>query len=88
MLFDIDNASIEEVETEETRQGKGAKSLTIVHPGKTKLHMRRAIKNVGGGAASQREVCWLCAGHNNTYVYIHDDGDKVTIVISDQDVNP
>lgn len=85
-LFEIENASIEEVETEETRSGTGENSLTIVHPGKTKMHMRRALKGFGGG--QPREVNWLCAAHNGTYVYIHDNDGKVTIVITDQDMNP
>ena len=86
MLFEIDGASLEEVETEEIRTGTGAKSLTILHPGKTKMHMRRAVKGIGG--PNSREVCWLCSAHNGTYVYVHDDGEKVTIVITDQDINP
>jgi hypothetical protein len=85
-LFEIDNASIEEVETEEVRTGTSENSLTILHPGVTKLHMRRAIKGVGGG--NSRQVNWLCAGHNGTYVYVCDDGGKVTVVITDKDMKP
>lgn len=87
-FFEIENASIEEVETEDIRTGKSedGKAVVYVHPGKTKMHMRRAIKGFGGGSA--REVCWLCASHNDTYVYVHDDGDKVTIVVTDKDMNP
>lgn len=87
-LFEIENPSIEEVETTETRSGVGSKSLTLVHPGKTKMHMRRAVKGVGSGVTS-REVCWLCVAHNGSYIYINDDsGDRTTIVITDQDLNP
>ena len=87
-FFEIENASIEEVETEDIRTGKSedGKAVVYVHPGKTKMHMRRAIKGFGGAGA--REVCWLCASHNDTYVYVHDDGDKVTIVVTDKDMNP
>lgn len=86
MHFEIANASIEEEDTEETRVGTGAKSVVYVHPGKTKMHMRRAIKNFG--SANSREVCWLCASHNDTFVYLHDDGEKVTVVVTDKDINP
>lgn len=85
-LYEIENASIQEVDTEEHRSGKGENSLVLVHPGKTKLHMRRAIKGVGGG--EPREVNWLCAAHNGTYVYVHDKDGKVTVVVTDQDLNP
>ena len=85
-LFELDNASIEEVETDEVRVGKGAKSTTFVHPGKTKLHMRRAIKNAGSPGA--KEVNWLCAAHNGTYVYVYDNGDEVTVVVTDKDMQP
>ena len=87
-FFTIDNGSVEEVETEEVRTGtsEDGTSVMYVHPGNTKMHMRRAIKGFGG--ANSREVCWLCASHNGTYVYLHDDGEKVTVVVTDKDMNP
>jgi len=86
MLYEIENASIEETQTDEHRSGKGENSLVLVHPGKTKLHMRRALKGIGGG--NPKEVNWLCAAYNNVYVYINDDQGKVTVVVTDQDLNP
>jgi hypothetical protein len=86
MLFKIENASIEEVDTEETRTGTGERSVVLVHPSKSKMHMRRAIKNFG--SADSKEVTWLCSAHNGTYVYVHDDGDKVTVMVTDQDMKP
>ena len=86
-LFEIENASIEEEDSDEHRSAKNDNSLVLVHPGKTKLHMRRAIKGFGGG--QPREVCWLCAAHNGTYIYVHeDDSGKITVVVTDQDMNP
>jgi len=85
-LFEIDNASLEEEETEEVRVGKGERSTVYVHPSNSKLHMRRAIK--GAGSPNAREVCWLCGSHNGSYFYLNDDGENVTLIVTDKDMRP
>lgn len=77
-------ATVEDREGE--LQAHGSLSTVIVHPGKSKLHKRRAIKKAGTPQAY--EVEWMVAHLNGVNVFIHDDEGRVTIMVTDKDLKP
>jgi hypothetical protein len=67
-------------------QARGSLSHLLVAPGVSKLHKRRAIKKAG--TPNAYEVEWMVAQLNGVNCFVHDDGEKVTIVLTEKDLKP
>lgn len=86
LSFELENPSCEPAETDKDRIATGPRTLFAVAPGMTKMHKRRAIKNAG--SPSSYEVEWAVAELDGVRCYIHDDGDRITVILSKEDLYP